>query len=459
MESSYNTAKQSPESSISCKNLHTKSFLALSHMDNISDLIDLSASAGPRSYLARMKATDNTLSETQGPLVSEPAFEPWDFFGDDGQDYHYEPIAALSDVYDTEIDNVSDLDPNDPLALREFQARIGSSQFASHESFPPQMSARLPHLETKGKAKAAYKALPERTARSEGGYEAGDEWDEHSSELDSFEPTIVDQTPRFASSYISLLESENPGTAGLPAHDAISDHHAGQPVLARRFDLPIQNFSPPYDSDTSSSFRWTRMDSSTDCRTHNKKTPSTTRERSPLREFLEQSSRGTVVNFERYAGPKYYPKAAKLFAVDAGTGQFRNPFMNPPSMVGGTGDRTADQVSPLEQPICSNRIDDWHLGAKGEHRVSPTSLLSDFGQFEGDVRIPTPSNHCPVHARRSSGVFGVGIGAVPLITNPGSYPFLSPSPSSTSFSFGEGLYPSQELDRQLGELQFDNAAL
>lgn len=72
------------------------------------------------------------------------------------EDFHYEPLATSPSGYDTDIDDISDLDPNDPVALRDFSARIGPSESAFLETRSPPETGYDADDEDSGSSKEAF---------------------------------------------------------------------------------------------------------------------------------------------------------------------------------------------------------------------------------------------------------------------------------------------------------------
>lgn len=345
-------------------------------------------------------------------------------------DYYYEPLATASDVYDTDIDNISDLDPNDTAAIRDFMASMGPSQFSTlgETSGDEEYDADDEYSEA-SMASSDIERVDEAEGRSMMAEEAEDE---------SNETIQVEFTRRMAKDW--TVDSE-------------ADQEAERPALARQIELAKQSNSGLHKPNLSPrSPRWMGRNLFFQRQAPDEKTPNVPR--SPISSQNLSSIRGTIEHFNHFSRPTHYPEAAQFLSVDFSTGEFTNPFTTPPIT---NQDHSASPPSPFTRPNDYGLIENWNFMTRQE-QVSPVSSLSNYSKFQDDgIPVSPLSEYRSQYDRPDSGVFNLEMGNTPLIFEPAPDRFCSLTSASVSSS-GAELFSAKELIAQVNELLFDNAA-
>jgi hypothetical protein len=351
------------------------------------------------------------------------------------EEYHYELLATASDVYDTELDNMSDLDPHDPATIRNFVTWIGPSEFSSPE--------------TRSDSEEEYEADDE----GSGAIVEGLDFDGSPAHAQGLSPIIEEETDGNEDCETKLTEFIRYMTEDWTL-DPEEDHEVRHPAFARRATVPTLDSDLSFGSKrTHRSPCWTGGGLSLECRASNMEMPNF----EPQLSAPDLSpARSTAEYFNHFARPSHYPEAAEFFAVGFGSREFTNPFTaSRPS-----GGRPASPPSPLTRPNDYGLVETWNFKARKAQSISPVSSASNYSQFRDDSQPASPLSDSPLQcASRESSILGLGISITLLHSSPtlNVFPSLSRASSSSSSS-GPKLFSALDLIAQLDDLLFDNAA-
>jgi hypothetical protein len=410
----------------------TASKSAMSSSSSSLSMPVMPTNSEPGSLLTQNIQNDNPIFPTSLSGAGSPSSFPCgESETQDQKEYYYELLATSSSIYDTDIDNISDLDPNNPVALQDFLARIGHSESSLLSSIPSSLLSSIGSEANEYDADDEVSDVDmakldiEMTDYAEGLSAISEEEEDESEDVEMSQLEFI----RYMTSHRSL--------------DPELDYEASHPSLARRTALPG-------NSNTSSDSNFSILSSRWTLHHHSPDEPSSTEPRSLTSSQDLSPIRGSVEYHEYFAGPSHYPEAAQFFAIDYSTGEFSNPFTTPPSSSRLQG---SEEPSPRRRVNDYGLIEDWNFEIGNEEQASPVFSLSNYSQFvDDDVPVFPLLERAVVNERRN------GIGSWLMRFDPVFNRSSSSSPSSASSSSSSQLFSATELVTQLNDVVFDATA-